>query len=129
MVRMLLGRLWRPLIGVTVAYAVAAQGLLIAVGGFSFPAVASDGAAAFDLCMHHTQGAPELPIDNGRHSQCADCPFCFAGTQDAVVAGPSAVFTRLFFEAAEIAWADNKHSLHGLRPYFIASPRGPPFEA
>jgi hypothetical protein len=31
-------RLWRPLIGVFVAYAVGAQSLLIVLGGFSFPA-------------------------------------------------------------------------------------------
>ena len=33
-----LGRLLRPLIGIVVAYAVAAQSLLIALGGFSLPA-------------------------------------------------------------------------------------------
>jgi hypothetical protein len=31
-------QLWRPLIGIAVAYAVAAQSLLIVIGGFSLPA-------------------------------------------------------------------------------------------
>ena len=50
-------RLWRPLIGIVVAYAVAAQSLLIAIGGFQLVAPA-DNTVAFELCIHDAQGAP-----------------------------------------------------------------------
>lgn len=57
-------RFLRPLIGVVVAYSVAAQSLLIALGGFTLPAQADDGTPAFELCLHDGQGAPELPTSN-----------------------------------------------------------------
>ena len=50
-------RLLRPLIGIVVAYAVAAQSLLIALGGFSLPVRGADGAVAFELCLHDSQGS------------------------------------------------------------------------
>ena len=58
---------WRPLTGALVAYAVAAQSLLIALGGFAIPAHANADPAAFELCLHDAQGkrglpAAELPI-------------------------------------------------------------------
>ena len=51
-------RFGRPLIGVVVAYAVAAQSLLIVLGGFSLPAQADDGAPAFELCLHDAASKP-----------------------------------------------------------------------
>ena len=54
-------RFWRTLLSVVVAYAVAAQSLLIAVAGFSLPADAGQNAPAFELCLHDQSGAPELP--------------------------------------------------------------------
>jgi hypothetical protein len=40
--------LLRTLIGIVVAYAVAAQSLLIALGGFSLPAHAAEGTPAIE---------------------------------------------------------------------------------
>ena len=57
-------RFLRPLIGIVVAYAVAAQGLLIALGGFSLPANVGGDTPAFELCLHDAQDAPELPAGN-----------------------------------------------------------------
>jgi hypothetical protein len=54
--RMRSKRPWRPLTGVLVAYAVAAQSLLIALGGFAIPAHANADPAAFELCLHDAQG-------------------------------------------------------------------------
>jgi hypothetical protein len=46
-------RFWRPLIGVVVAYAVAVQSLLIALGGFALAAAPTDEAPlALALCLH-----------------------------------------------------------------------------
>ncbi len=71
-------RFLRPLIGIVVAYAVAAQSLLIALGGFSLPGNVGEEAPAFELCLHDAQDAPELPAGNPDHSGCTHCIFCFA---------------------------------------------------
>ena len=59
-------RFCRPLMGIIVAYAVAAQSLLIALGGFTLPAQADDGTPAFELCLMtakpHRNCRPAIPI-------------------------------------------------------------------
>ena len=78
----------RPLIGVVVAYSVAAQSLLIALGGFTLPAQADDGTPAFELCLHDGQGAPELPTSNPEHTGCTHCIF---GSHHAAIGAPPLV--------------------------------------
>jgi hypothetical protein len=119
-------RFWRPLVGLVVAYAIAAQGLLIAVGGFCLPATASDVAPAFELCLHDPSDAPGSPVDNSKHSQSTQCLFCFAGTHHAVLAAIPIVFQRIYFEITETHRTADNHSLCGLPAHSIADPRAPP---
>ena len=73
-------RFLRPLIGIVVAYAVAAQSLLIVVGGFYLGANVGDDALAVELCLHDAQDTPELPAGNTGHNSITHCIFCFAGS-------------------------------------------------
>jgi hypothetical protein len=72
-------RLLRPLIGVIVAYAVAAQSLLIALGGFSRPANVGDDAPAFEfVCTtpgEHRSCRPGSPAADNPSSMAAHA-FC-----------------------------------------------------
>ena len=120
------GRLLRPLIGIAVAYAIAAQSLLITLGGFSLPARAADNAVAFELCLHDGQGASELPTGNTDHAACTHCIFCFAGSHHAVVGAAPAFFTRAYIDVTGVPWAADRRPIPRLRAYSIASPRGPP---
>jgi hypothetical protein len=113
---------WRPLIGVVVAYAVAAQSLLIALGGFSLPAHADVAVPGFELCLHDSQGAPALPAEAPAHPGCSHCIFCFAGS-------PPVLFSRVDVAVIDAPWVADKHSLPRLSAYSIASPRGPPLRA
>lgn len=122
-------RFWRPLIGLLVAYAVATQSLLIALGGFALPAQANESAPGFELCLHGGQPAPDLPAGNPKHSGCTHCIFCFAGAHHALIASPSAVFHRVDIEVIHMAWAADKRALPCRSAYSIASPRGPPLRA
>src|SRR5271154_2033176 len=97
-------RAWRPLIGIVVAYAMAAQSLLIALGGFSPPAQASDGAPVFELCLHDGQGASELPTGNPDHAGCTHCTFCFVGSHSAVVGTPPVLVRDAYGEIVEALW-------------------------
>ncbi len=119
-------RFWRPLIGVVVAYAVAAQSLLIVLGGFSLPAQANERVAAFKLCLHDGQAAPDQPTGNPDRSGCTHCVFCFAGSHHAMIGAPPVVFQRAYAETVEAPWAADKHALPHFPAHFIASPRGPP---
>lgn len=121
-------RLLRPLIGVIVAYAVAAQSLLIALGGFSLPANVGD-APAFELCLHDAKGAPELPASNPDHCGCTHCIFCFAGSHHAVIEASPAVFRRIGDAIVAVSLAVDKRDLFHLPAHSIASPRGPPLDA
>jgi len=123
-----LGRLLRPLIGIVVAYAVAAQSLLIALGGFSLPAHAAEGTPAIELCLHDAQSAPALPAGPD-HSACTHCVFCFAGSHQAVIGTSPVVFHRAYVEVVDIPWAADRRPIPRLRAYSIASPRGPPLHA
>jgi hypothetical protein len=121
--------LWRSFIGVVVAYAVAAQSLLIALGGFTLPARADQSAPAFELCLHDAQGAPDLPAGNPGHNGCTHCIFCFAGSHHAMVGSPPVLFHRLEAEFINGPWATDKLRLPRPPAYSIANPRGPPLRA
>jgi len=121
-------RVWRPFIGIVVAYAVAAQSLLIVVGGFSVMAQADTAAPAFELC-HHDAGAPGLPGKLPGDPGCSHCIFCFAGSHHAVMGSPPSLFTRLDIAVIEAAVVVDKHDLPHLSAHSIASPRGPPLQA
>jgi hypothetical protein len=122
-------RFWRPLTGVVVAYAVAAQSLLIVLGGFALPAQAHDAVPAFSLCLHGSQGASELPAGTPGHSGCTHCIFCFAGSHHAVIGAAPAVFRRVDIKIAVAASVATEWPRPIAPAYSIASPRGPPLDA
>jgi hypothetical protein len=118
--------LWRPLVGIVVAYAVAAQSLLIALGGFSLPAQTNDGASAFELCIHDSRGTAEIPAGTPDSVGCTHCIFCFAGAHQAVAGNAPEIAHRVV-----VAVIDATRPLVDLGPsrlpfYAIAHPRGPP---
>lgn len=121
-------RLWRPLIGVVVAFAVAAQSLLIVLGGFSALAQANTAAAAFEIC-HHDAGGPGLPANVPDYPGCSHCIFCFAGSHHAVMGSPPSLFKRLAVVVIETTVVVDRHDLPDLSAHSIASPRGPPLQA
>ena len=122
-------RFLRPLIGVIVAYAVAAQSLLIALGGFSLPANVGGDTPAFELCLHDAQDAPELPAGNPDHTSCTHCILCFAGSHHAVIGAARVAFHRVHIETVDAPRVADRQHLPGLPAYSIASPRGPPLDA
>lgn len=122
-------RFWRPLIGVIAAYAVAAQSLFIALGGFALAAHANDGPAAFELCLHDGQNVPDLPVGAPNHPACSHCIFCFAGSHHALIGSPLALFHRVDVAMIGAVTAPDKHCLPRLCAHAIASPRGPPPQA
>ena len=119
-------RFWRSLLSVVVAYAVAIQSLLIAVGGFSLPADAGQNTPAFELCLHDAAGEPALPASNPDQSGCTHCIFCFAGAHHAVIGTAPAVFHRVNVAMVVVAWPGDSSCPRRLARYTIASPRGPP---
>jgi hypothetical protein len=128
-----LKRFWRPLLGVVVAYAVAAQSLLIAIGGFALPAQANDGAPAVELCLHDAKldakDTPQVPAGNADHALCTHCIFCFAGPHQAVVGASAAVVHRVDIEIPAAPWLADESPRPSAPAHSIASPRGPPFVA
>ena len=122
-------RFLRPLIGVVVAYSVAAQSLLIALGGFTLPAQADDGTPALELCLHDGQGPPELPAGNPDHTGCTHCIFCFAGSHHAAIGAPPVVCHRVYVEGVQAPSVGVDERLPRLPAYSIANPRGPPLGA
>jgi hypothetical protein len=122
-------QLWRPLVGIVVAYAVAAQSLLIVLGGFSLPARADTAPPGFELCLHDSQGAPASPADIPGHPDCSHCIFCFAGAHHGIAASPPAVFARLTVEIIDVPWIADQNALPRPYAYSIANPRGPPVRA
>jgi hypothetical protein len=119
-------RLWRSLLSIVVAYAVAIQSLLIAVAGFSLPADAGQNAPSFELCLHDASGAPAVPASNPDQSGCTHCIFCFAGAHHAVVGTAPTVFHRVNVAMVVVPWRGGASGLRRLTRYAIASPRGPP---
>ena len=120
-------RYWRALLSVVVAYVVAAQSLLIAVGGLSLPASAGQNNPAFELCLHDVSDTQELPAGNTDRSGCTDCILCFAGAHHAVIGTAPAAFHRINVAIVVVPWHGDSSGLGSLARYTIASPRGPPF--
>ena len=121
-------RFLRPLIGVIVAYAVAAQSLLIALGGSSVPANVGDDAPAFELCLHDAQDAPELPAGNPDHTNYTHCIFCLAGSHHAAIEAAPVAFHRVLAETVDAPRVADRQHLPRLPAYSIAIPRGPPLD-
>ncbi len=119
-------RCWRTLIAVVVAYAVAVQSLLIALGGFALAAPASDAPAAFELCLHDGGAAPALPAGAPTHVPCTHCIFCFAGANHAVLGSPTAPVHSAHFAIVQIRWTADRYCPPRISDHSIASPRGPP---
>jgi len=119
-------RLWRSVIGVVVAYAVAAQSLLVVLAGFSLLAHAGDNPPGFELCIHDSQGASESPAGNPNHTECTHCIFCLAGSHHAVIRAPLLSFHRAYVEVIDISWVVYWQTIHRPPAHSIASPRGPP---
>src|SRR4051812_43232216 len=77
-------RLWRSVVGLVAAYALALQGILIAFSGAQLAATPHDHASAgFELCLIGTQdgiqddpGSPAMPA---MPQHLDHCVFCFAG--------------------------------------------------
>ena len=122
-------RFLRPLIGIVVAYAVAAQGLLIALGGFSPPANVGGDTPAFELCLHDAQDAPELPAGNPDHTNYTHCIFCLAGSHHAAIEAAPVAFHRVLVETVDAPRVAARQHLPRLPAYSIANPRGPPLDA
>jgi len=122
-------RFWRPLIGIVAAYAVAAQSLLIVLGGLSFAAQAGEDQPGFELCLHSGQGSQDLPIGAPDQPGCTHCIFCFAGSHHAVAGSPPVVFVRINARFIDIALIADNDTLPRLSAHSIASPRGPPLRA
>lgn len=123
-------RLWRPLIAVVAAYALAVQSLLITLGGFTVLSHADVGATAFVLCAHDSDGPPAQPADAPDRRGYTHCIFCFAGSHHAVAGSPPVVLVRADAGVIiDIAWIADKNPLPGLSAHSIASPRGPPSRA
>jgi hypothetical protein len=120
-------RLWRSLVGVVAAYAVAAQTLLVALGGFS-PADIDQNTPVFELC-HDASATPERPSSNPDYLVCAHCIFCFAGAHQAVIGGSNALLHRIDFEILAVASVAYESALPDTPSHSIASPRGPPLGA
>ena len=121
-------RFWRSLLSIVVAYAVAIQSLLIAVAGFSLPADAGQNAPAFELCLHDTSGAPELPA-NKPDSGCTHCIFCFAGAHDGLIGTAPAAFHRVNVATVVVPWLSGTSGVRRPTRHAIANPRGPPLDA
>jgi hypothetical protein len=125
-------RFLRPLIGVVVAYAVAAQSLLIALGGFTLPAHAG-GDAAVEFCLHDAQrdagDVPNVPAGNSDHAPCTHCIFCFAGPHHAVIGGSAPLVHRVDIVILLTPPPVDKSPRPSIPAYSIPNPRGPPLVA
>jgi len=118
---------WRALLSVVVAYCFAIQSLTIAVAGFSLPPDTGQTGAAFELCLHDTSGAAELPAGKSDPSDCTQCIFCFAGAHHAMVGAAPANFHRVSVAMVVVPWHGNTSVPVRQGRQTIASPRGPPF--
>jgi hypothetical protein len=119
-------RLGRPVLGLVVAYAVAAQSLFIAFGGFALAAPADVGAPGFELCLHDGQTAPDSSGNTPSHPGCTHCIFCFAGSHHAVIGAAPVLSQRIDVETTVVPWLAAQDRQRPLPAYSIANPRGPP---
>lgn len=122
------GRSWRPLIGAIVAFAIAAQTLLIAFG-LTLPARADIGISTFELCQHDAQDVPNAPAGDPAAAACSHCIFCFAGSHHAAIGPPAVLFQRVDIGIAATTRAFGRPPPPRLSAHSIASPRGPPLGA
>jgi hypothetical protein len=116
-------------LSVVVAYAIAAQSLLIAIAGFSMPADAGLDAPTFALCLHDSSGAEKLPASTPDQSGCTHCIFCFAGAHHALVGAAPVFFGRVALTATIVPWRGHAPSVARITRNRIANPRGPPVVA
>jgi hypothetical protein len=121
-------RLWRSVIVILMAYAVAAQSLLIVLGGFSALAQADPAAQALELC-HHDADAAGLPASAPGYPVCNHCIFCFAGSHHAAIRPSPALFHRVDVAVIDAPSVANKGNLTRPSAHSIANPRGPPIVA
>jgi hypothetical protein len=125
-------RLWRPFIGVVVAYAVAMQALLVVLAGFTLVARADPSVPVFELCHHEAQDAPASPSGNPGNTGdtgCTHCIFCFAGGHHGLIASPLVLFHRVNVEIVDALPSTGSRIISLRSPHSIASPRGPPLPA
>jgi len=120
---------WRRIIAVVVAYAVAAQSLLIVLGGFGLAARADQAPSGFELCHHDAEDSPAMPAGSPGHPDCSHCIFCFAGSQHALIGPPPVLFHRVNVVATQILPVAEKCCFAHRSGYSIANPRGPPLGA
>ena len=120
-------RLWRPFLGVVVAYAIAIQSLLIVLGGFAPAAQIDTAVTGLELCHQDAQAPVEVPAKNPDPG-CAHCIFCFAGAHHAVIGTAPAIFHRVNVAMVVVPWFGDRSGLRRLTRYTIASPRGPPLQ-
>jgi hypothetical protein len=116
------GRLWRSLIGLLVAYAIAIQGFVL---GFSGPlAAAAHGLPAFELCLNGTPATPGIPAND--HAPAGHCLLCAAGWQPVLDAPPACALipVNLGMGRAPLALHDRQTLPFIAR--LIAQPRAPP---
>jgi hypothetical protein len=123
------GRLWRGILGVLVSYAIAIQGLFIGLTGSAIPAKADQGSLFFQLCLNGSKNAPGSPEEIPRHIGHDQCVFCFAQPNPALCGAPPGGFFRIDVEGECIRHTVYAERVGPLPPYWIARPRGPPFEA
>ena len=121
--------LWRRLIAAVLAHAVAAQALIVALGGFSLTANADQSPLTFELCSHDANGATQSPARLPHDPECALCIFCFAGTHHAVICTTSSAFHRVNVAMVVVLWHGDTLGVRRLIRHTIASPRGPPLGA
>jgi hypothetical protein len=118
-------RLWRPFLGVVVAYAIAIQSLLTVLGGFAPAAQIDSAVIGLELCHQDAQAPVEVPAKNPDPG-CAHCILCFAGAHHAVISTAPAVFHRVNVAIMVVSRLGETFDLRWRTRYTIASPRGPP---
>jgi hypothetical protein len=119
----------RTLISIVTAYAVAAQSLLIALGGFSFVAVAGEITPLFELCVHTKQDVPEQPTKVPDDAPCTHCMVCFTGSAHALIRSTDIPSSRIDAEVTIFRRVGDQSPSSGQYPHSIANPRGPPLSA
>jgi hypothetical protein len=117
------GRLWRSLIGLLVAHAIAVQGL--ALGLLSPPKLAAaQGLPAFGLCLNGTHETPSAPADDqapGTH-----CLLCMAGWEPVLDVPPACSPTPVRPEMGSALLASHVRQPLPSIERSIAQPRAPP---
>ncbi|HML07077.1 MAG TPA: hypothetical protein VK430_02970 [Xanthobacteraceae bacterium] len=121
--------LWRLLVGGGVAYAIAAQSLLIALGAVTLAAHANESPPAIELCAHDAQAPAGPPAHDPGHPGCIHCIFCFAGSHHGLIRPALVVLHRLDVEIAAAPCAAEPTSFPTASACSIANPRGPPLRA